>query len=334
MAFPIPPYTDGQTHTEGTITYTYSAATGAWLKPASGGGGVPTTRLVTGVNSVSGGGDLSVDRTLQLAGDIAAPAANQYYGTNNLGVRGWHTISPVQTTYTVQGVLSLTGGGTLTGTGRTFQLVNDLANPGANRYYGTDAAGTRGWFSAPNFVPETRQINTLHSLTGGGDLTADRTITLVNDVATPGTRKFYGTDINGVRGWYDAPRTIQYYSGSIASSAYSAGDYVVLPTTGAVGGITVTSSARPTGGTITLTAGRNYMLNFSLVGGGGTAVNPALTPLAVMDRTNNTALLASFVGHCQLVISPTANIGIGFRLNAGGTALSAATGTVSIYSID
>lgn len=333
MAFPIPPYTDGQIHTEGAFTYTYSAATGAWLKPAASAGGVPTTRLVTGVNSVSGGGDLSADRTLQLSGDVATPTANQYYGTNSTGVKGWHTISPVQTSYTVQGVLSLTGGGTLTGTGRTFQLVNDVATPGASRYYGTDATGTRGWYAAPAYVPDTRRLDTIHSLTGGGDLTADRTITLVNDVAAPGTRKFYGTDINGVRGWYDAPQPIQYYSGAITSSAYSAGDYVVLPTTGAVG-ITVASSARPTGGTITLTAGRNYMINFSLIGGGATAVNPTLTPMAVMNRTTNTAIVASFVGHCQLVFSPTVTTGIGFRLNTGGTPLSAATGTVTVYSID
>ena len=99
-------------------------------------------------------------------------------------------------------------------------------------------------------------------------------------------------------------------------------------------GITVASSARPTGGTITLTAGRNYMINFSLVGGGAIAVNPTLTPMAIMNRTTNSVIVASFVGHYQMVYSPTVTTGIGFRLNAGGTALNAATGSVSVYSID
>jgi hypothetical protein len=54
-------------------------------------------------------------------------------------------------------------------------------------------------------VANTRAINTQHSLTGGGDLTADRTLSLVGDTATPGNSKVYGTDASGVRGWKDDP---------------------------------------------------------------------------------------------------------------------------------
>jgi hypothetical protein len=40
------------------------------------------------------------------------------------------------------------------------------------------------------------------SLTGGGDLSANRVITLVNDVASPGTSFYYGTNSSGVKGFY------------------------------------------------------------------------------------------------------------------------------------
>lgn len=43
------------------------------------------------------------------------------------------------------------------------------------------------------------------SLTGGGDLSSNRTITLVNDAATPGNTKYYGTDGSGTKGYFDLP---------------------------------------------------------------------------------------------------------------------------------
>ena len=43
-------------------------------------------------------------------------------------------------------------------------------------------------------VPTTRQVATQYSLTGGGDLSADRTHSLVNDAATPGNSFAYATD--------------------------------------------------------------------------------------------------------------------------------------------
>lgn len=50
-------------------------------------------------------------------------------------------------------------------------------------------------------VLSTRSVATQHSLTGGGNLSADRTLSLVNDTAAPGNNKVYGTDGSGARGW-------------------------------------------------------------------------------------------------------------------------------------
>lgn len=51
-------------------------------------------------------------------------------------------------------------------------------------------------------VPSSRQILTVGSVIGGGDLSADRTIQLQGDAGTPGNSMLYGTNASGVKGWY------------------------------------------------------------------------------------------------------------------------------------
>lgn len=53
------------------------------------------------------------------------------------------------------------------------------------------------------------------SLTGGGNLTANRTLSLVGDSATPGNSKYYGTNGTGTKGYYDLPAG----GGSIAAGS-------------------------------------------------------------------------------------------------------------------
>jgi len=50
-------------------------------------------------------------------------------------------------------------------------------------------------------VPTSRAVNTQYSITGGGNLSADRTLNLVGDEASPGAYQFYGTDSTGTKGW-------------------------------------------------------------------------------------------------------------------------------------
>ena len=67
--------------------------------------------------------------------------------------------------------------------------------------YATAAQGA----TADSAVQPARSVATQHSITGGGDLSADRTLALVNDTASPGNNKVYGTDGSGARGWKDDP---------------------------------------------------------------------------------------------------------------------------------
>lgn len=55
-------------------------------------GKAAAARSIGTQHSLTGGGDLSADRTLSLVGDVASPPANQYYGTNSAGTRGWYAI--------------------------------------------------------------------------------------------------------------------------------------------------------------------------------------------------------------------------------------------------
>ena len=69
-----------------------------YLTPTRGAAYFPSINVtITGLNSISGGGNLSANRTLQLVNDVAAPGTSRYYGTNATGTKGWYAL-PVQNT--------------------------------------------------------------------------------------------------------------------------------------------------------------------------------------------------------------------------------------------
>ena len=49
-------------------------------------------RQIITANSLTGGGTLAADRTLQLVNDASAPGASEYYGTNGSGTKGWFAL--------------------------------------------------------------------------------------------------------------------------------------------------------------------------------------------------------------------------------------------------
>jgi hypothetical protein len=127
---------------------------------------VPTSRTLT-INGVTY--DLSADRSWTVSGGSAA----------------WGSI------------------GAGTGVGSQADLVAYLV---ANYYpLSSNPAGYITLAALANYVQNSRQIATTNSLTGGGDLSADRTLQLVNDNASPGNLKYYGTDSSGTKGFNDFP---------------------------------------------------------------------------------------------------------------------------------
>lgn len=105
------------------------------------------------------------------------------------------------------------------------------------------------------YVRPTRSVSTQHSLTGGGDLSANRTLSLVGDSASPGNSKYYGTDGGGTKGYHDLPaaaalntrpiakKTATYTATSsdgIIICAFSSNGSITLPTSGLLDGQEIT----------------------------------------------------------------------------------------------
>ena len=88
-------------------------------------------------------------------------------------------------------------------------------------------------------------ITTQHSLTGGGDISATRTLNLVNDTATPGNSKYYGTDGGGARGWFNLPSGGSGINAEEEGSLVSGGPFTTLNFIGS--NVTATN-----GGSVTL----------------------------------------------------------------------------------
>lgn len=102
---------------------------------------------------------------VQLVNDAASPGANQVYGTDGSGVKGWKPDpsgaghDPVTVTDTDTVDLTLTVQDleadvrlqmSLTSDASGVKLVNDNAAPGANKVYGTDGTGVKGWKADPS----------------------------------------------------------------------------------------------------------------------------------------------------------------------------------------
>lgn len=71
-------------------------------------------------------------------------------------------------------------------------------------------------------VDETVSVSGGTSLTGGGVLTTNRTITLLNDSATPGNSMYYGTNATGTKGFYAIPASDPNLGGDLTGTASTA----------------------------------------------------------------------------------------------------------------
>lgn len=154
-----------------------------WITPqaASGSGEVNTAS-----NVGTGGVGVYRQKTgVNLEFKSIAAASNRVSVTNNVG----------NNTVDVDVVTANLG---LTSASVGLGNVNNTSD--ANKPVST-AAQTALNGKADNTVTVTGAT----SLTGGGNLTANRTISLVGDSATPGNSKYYGTNGSGTKGYYDLP---------------------------------------------------------------------------------------------------------------------------------
>jgi hypothetical protein len=151
-----------------------------------------SARLITAGTGLTGGGDLSADRTLTVAYGTTAGTAAQ--GNDSGQVPAWNGStyvptsvagSPADATATVKGVV---------------QLAGDLA--------GTAAAPT-----VPGKVGTSRLITAGTGLSGGGDLTADRTLTVAYGTAAGTAAQGNDSRITGA-----APTASPTFTGTVTTA--------------------------------------------------------------------------------------------------------------------
>jgi hypothetical protein len=74
----------------------YESSTSLWknktIATALGFTPVTNARDISGAKSISGGGDLTANRTFELVNDETSPTARKFYSTNSIADRGWRTI--------------------------------------------------------------------------------------------------------------------------------------------------------------------------------------------------------------------------------------------------
>lgn len=140
----------------GQVMTTDGSGNLSWTTPSSG---VPTSRTISAGTGLSGGGDLTANRTISLA--------------NTAVTAGSYGSATAAATFTVDAQGRLTAAGSTTVT------------PAWSSITGTPT--TISGFGITDAVTTARTVSAGTGLSGGGDLSANRTISLSNTLVTAGS---------------------------------------------------------------------------------------------------------------------------------------------------
>jgi hypothetical protein len=154
----------------------FLCANGSWVAPPTT--GVPLTRNVNTQYSLTGGGQLNADLTLNLVNDTASPGNSMVYGTSSGGTRGWFASNsfPLATSSNAGLLLTLTGS-----TSNFLRADGTWSAPSGLALASTGVAGivaglpatgqTTQWLRADNswaFLPDSNATTASFSLPAVG----------------------------------------------------------------------------------------------------------------------------------------------------------------------
>ncbi|MCS7316953.1 MAG: hypothetical protein NZZ41_01335 [Candidatus Dojkabacteria bacterium] len=189
----ITQYTDAQARQAITLTTvgtsgpsTYNPTTGVLNIPvySTGSGGVPSSRQILTTNGITGGGDLSADRTLSLTGQALA---FHNLSTNGLVVRTGPASITSRTLQAGSGITITNPDGVSGNPTISSNLTLTTTGSSGPSTYNPSTGVLNIPIYSNSSVPTTRQIIAGTGLTGGGTLDVDRTLSLTNTGVTPGT---------------------------------------------------------------------------------------------------------------------------------------------------
>jgi hypothetical protein len=199
--------------TAGQVLTATSGTAATWQTPGGGGGSVAwggITGTLSAQTDLQSALDGKVGTSDSRLTDARTPTAHthtaSHIGDSTSIGRSLITATDEAAARTLIGITTF--GSNLVGAanevaGRTVLALGNSSTLDVGNIAGTVAAGDDSRIVGA--VQASLTVNTTHSLTGGGNLGANRTLSLVNDTASPGNNKVYGTDGSGVRGWKDDP---------------------------------------------------------------------------------------------------------------------------------
>jgi hypothetical protein len=264
---------------------TYNNSTGALNVPnytLAGLGGVPTGRTINIIGSEEGAQTLGANRTWFIDKVMRRRGVNNFTDFNSAQVDGaftvwdgnWFGAGVTRTNFPFNATTGSSGFGVLL----SNSTVSSSSDGLMQMYFRNDSTssvyvrtgfngGYNGWgrlwssldFNISDYPKTSRSINTQHSLTGGGNLSADRTLNLVGDVASPGSNRVYGTNASGTRGWQIRP--VETPTDMVTMSLISSGSYTYTTGTYIIpfNNVSVNDGSREDGGKVSVNEGEDWI---------------------------------------------------------------------------
>lgn len=231
---------------------------------------VRTTRTISAGNGLTGGGDLSANRTLAVGQGDGITVATTSVGVDSTVVRtsGSQTLSG---TKTFANILVANG---INANNNPIYNVIDPTNTHhvANKQYVDTTVAAVSSDVSTNYVPVVRQILTGNGLSGGGNLTTNRTLSVTASDGISVSSAGVAVDNTVVR----TSRTITAGNGLTGGGDLSANRSVAV---GAGDGITVASTSVGVDSTVVRTSGTQSI--------GGAKTFTSITLSGNMNAGNN-----------------------------------------------